>query len=180
MGKYSDEELMAWIKDEEIQSRASRLRRLRFLTEEFDEGYRLSPGIALVYEEEAKLSFYHGAFISTIVLVQMAIEETIRATLHDAGLDWAREDKSIGFFKLTEEAFDRKLITRGMRDSFHRLRSDVRNKYMHPGSWEVGLDLGRFPERGIAKVEEEARFAIRVMADTLRQGLGPFKSLDRM
>lgn len=180
MTKYSDEGLTAWIENDEALSRESRLERLRFLTDEFDEGYRLSPGIAVAYEEEAKLCFYHGAFISTIVLVQMAVEETIRATLYDAGMDWAREDRSIGFFRLIEEAYQRKLIRRDMRDSYHRLRSDIRNKYMHPKSWKVSLDIGRFPEQDIPKAEEEARFAVRVMAETLRQGLGPFRPLELM
>ena len=68
MKPYSDSRLRKMINASNKVEFEGRFERLKFLTSVQDEGFMLTPALALAYYEEAKLCWYHGAFVATIII----------------------------------------------------------------------------------------------------------------
>ena len=142
----SDDELDQLIDEANENTRSGRLERLRFL---FSEEYpnRL-PVEALAYEyyQEARLCWYMGAFVATIVMSQLAFEELLRSHYRVAEGVGRNLDDHI---KVDEAGF-KDLIKQSEADGWlhpeetallSRIRKDFRNPYVHPHDFDVGNRL---------------------------------------
>ena len=109
--------------------------------------YFSSPVPAYWYYEEAINCYYHGNFIATIVLSQVALEERLRnffrvsnynkfVTGRKCNLD------EVGFADLINEAIFINLISPTEGDSLHHLRKDLRNIYVHSKDRDLKTKVG--------------------------------------
>jgi len=131
-----ESEIRRLISEGDQRSYNSRLERLRFLLS--IERQKPFPISALVseYYEEARLCWYFGAFISTIVMVQLSFEELFRAHYRAAKgvggeLNSGKKVDNASFFDLIEEAKNDKWISLDEANLLHNFRKNIRNPYVH-------------------------------------------------
>jgi len=164
-----------------------RFERLRFLLSiEDQESFPTSP---LVYEyyEEARLCWYVGAFVATIVMVQLSFEELLRSHYRIAKgiggkLNCGKKVDQASFSDLIDEAYNDNWISKGEAKLLHNLRKNIRNPYVHVKDIKVNSD-GKPNQKGpnfftqylkiIAPeviggdVENEAKEAIKLLVTIL-------------
>ena len=133
----NDAELLRMISDANDHAISGRLERLRFLmTNESNEPTPFS-GLAHEYFEEARLCWYVGAFVATIVLTQLALEESLRSHFRvvcgvQGTLPNGKSVDQAGFADLINESYSSGLVSENEKDQLHKLRRDFRNPYVHP------------------------------------------------
>ncbi len=76
---YSDEKLEQLMRSADERAHEGRFERLRFLLSRKDRNPAPVDALAQEYYEEACLCWYLGAFVATIVMSQLALEEMLRA-----------------------------------------------------------------------------------------------------
>ena len=136
MLNYTDGEIEQLIDEANKRAHAGRVERLKALLSTQSQDAFPAPGLALEYYEEARLCWYAGAFVSTIIMTQLAFEELIRSHYRvakgvDGSLDWGKKVNDAGFFDLINEAEKDGWILRSEAESLHTLRKSLRNPYVH-------------------------------------------------
>ena len=124
MHGYSDSEIERLIDDGNKRTHAGRLERLKVLLSTQSQDAFPSPGLALEYYEEARLCWYVGAFVSTIIMTQLAFEELLRSHYRVAkavggSLDCGKKVNEAGFFDLINEAEKDGWILQSEAESLH-------------------------------------------------------------
>jgi len=106
---WEESEIRRLIHEQEDRSFPGRLERLRFLLSIQKQPPFPSPRLAYEYYEEARLCWYVGAFVASIVMVQLAFEELLRSHYRVAKgvggkLDCGKKVDDAGFANLINEA----------------------------------------------------------------------------
>ncbi len=134
--QYLDSKLEQLIKAANDSAQKGRLDRFRLLmvTEDVD----LTPmdGLAYEYYQEARLCWYMGAFVATIVMSQLTFEQMLRAHYRVANgvggtLDRGKKVDNATFADLIDQAVDDAWVDQQEAEALHRLRRDIRNPYVH-------------------------------------------------
>jgi hypothetical protein len=76
----TDDELLAWLEEDDALRRPDRAARLRLVHEEYGtQGMRVFPGgpVSAQAFEEAKEAYVHGLFVSCIVMSQLCLEQLL-------------------------------------------------------------------------------------------------------
>ena len=151
-----------------------RVQRYSFLWEEFGPpaDVLLVGGITSMFAlDELKRSYAYGNFMATVLLAQVFIEQSLGGSYSLAGND-AVAEKS--FADLVDAALQDGRITPPLAETLHGLRR-IRNPYTHHiGGFGKRSYMGRLVEAEFTAPEdlvvEDAKFAIRAVADYLRNG----------
>ena len=126
----TDDELLAWLEEDDALRRPDRVARLRLVREEYGtQGIRVFPGgpVSAQAFEEAKEAYIRGLFVSCIVMSQLCLEQMLGGLFRLA----LREDLRRGGAAIVlAEAHRAGFITDGEFALFERLRH-VRNPYAH-------------------------------------------------
>ncbi len=170
------------ISEMDEQATAGRLERLRFLLENGDTESAPFAGLAYEYSEEARLCWYVGALVATIVMTQLCFEETLRAYFRMAlgvrgTFSNGKPVDSAGFADLIEEACTSGLISDTEKSDLTSLRH-TRNPYVHPRDTDTRHDPPRpdffvqhlkivAPDLVGQSVEDEAQRAILLLVQSL-------------
>jgi hypothetical protein len=124
-------DLVAWLSNDDEESRPGRAERLAFLIEHFgteERGMMFYGGVVAVQAfDEMRLCYLHGLFVSCVVVAQIVIEHTLARMLSLVGRD---DLERAQFQKLLEEALAERVISQAEFDSLDELRR-LRNPYTH-------------------------------------------------
>lgn len=136
MQNYSDGEIERLMDEANERAHAGCLKRLRVLLSTQSQDTFPAPGLALEYHEEARLCWYVGAFVSTIIMTQLAFEELLMSHYRvangvGASLDCGKKVDKAGFFDLINKAQRDGWISQGEAESLNTLRKSLRNPYVH-------------------------------------------------
>jgi hypothetical protein len=179
----NENELLKMIENANERAFEGRQRRLKFLLEnERDEKVAFS-GLAYEYYEEARLCWYNGAFVATIIMSQLALEETFRSYFRVVGgvqgnLFLGRKVDSSGFSELKKEALLNGIISESESQLLNKLRVNFRNPYVHSKDINVqnnntksNFEIQHLkivaPELIEKSSEEEAKESIFILNDLL-------------
>jgi hypothetical protein len=170
------DDLNAQVVEADKRARAGRIARLEWLQPETPLQSYPVPSLAHEYFEEARLCWYVGAFVATILLVQLAFEELLRSHYRVARgvggkLDSRKSVNSVGFAELIQQGKGDGLLSPSEADGLSSLRR-CRNPYIHtkdvggkrkqPTFLDQTLKIsGR--ELGGLGVEDEAREAMKLL-----------------
>jgi len=140
-----DENLEQLIHDGDKRSYNGRLERLKFLLSIESQNEYPASALAHEYFEEARLCWYVGAFVATIVMVQLSFEELLRSHYRVAKgiggkLRSGKEVNNAGFYELINEAENDGYISRQEAESLHGLRKNIRNPFVHVKDIEVNAN----------------------------------------
>lgn len=179
---WKDKEIRRLIVEGDERSYNGRLERLKFLLSiEGQETFPI-PALVLEYYEEARLCWYMGAFIATIIVALLSFEELLRSHYRVAKgiggkLNCGKKVDQASFFDLIDEAQSDNWISEEEANSLHNLRRNIRNPYVHTGDVKINSngepDLRRLnfltqylkikaPEVMGSDVENEAKEAIQL------------------
>ncbi|MCL0057655.1 hypothetical protein M1N05_01105 [Dehalococcoidales bacterium] len=134
---YKDEELEELMRGADERAHNGQLERLRFLLSRQDPNPAPVDTLAHEYFEEARLCWYVGAFVATIVMSQLALEEMLRAHYRR----WKGVDGKLNEDLKVDEASFLDLISQAEADGWlsseeaallNKIRKDLRNPYVHP------------------------------------------------
>lgn len=144
----SHEELEQLIRDANERAHNGRLERLGILLSEADLDPAPFPGLAYEYYEEARLCWYVGAFVATIVMSQLALEEVLRShyrvTKSVGGrLNNLKKVDRAGFADLIRQAEHDGWISSEEAIGLDKLRKNLRNPYVHPKDVSKKNDLSK-------------------------------------
>jgi len=133
---YSDAEIEQLVEDANKRAHDGRLERLRFLLSTQSQDAFPAPALAYEFYEEARLCWYVGAFVATIIMTQNAFEELLRSHYRVAkgvggNLDCGKKVNEAGFFDLINEAEEEGWISGSEAKAIHTLRKKLRNPYVH-------------------------------------------------
>lgn len=184
---WEDSEIRSLILEGDERSYNGRFECLRFLLSiEDQESFPIS---ALVpeYYEEARLCWYVGAFVATIVMVQLSFEELLRSHYRvakgiDGKLNCSKKVNQANFSDLIDEAYNDNWISEEGAKLLHNLRKNIRNPYVHVRDVKVNGDEKtdrkrpnfftqylkiKAPEVIGCDVENEAKEAIQLLVTLL-------------
>jgi hypothetical protein len=118
------------------QSHIGRLNRLKFLLSIEGPDEFPTPVLAGEYYEEARLCWYAGAYVATIVMVQLSFEELLRShyrALKGIGgkLRINKKIDNARFYDLINEAENNKWVTKEEAKLLHSFRKNIRNPFVH-------------------------------------------------
>lgn len=138
MSNLEDNKIKEMIKNSEIKEFEGRLQRLKYLISIHKDIYLPYPSLCEEYYEEARLCWYNGAFVASILMVQLTFEELFRSYFRmsygvNAELRFYKEKIKVdnaSFYVLIEEACLCGWINNNERNELHRLRR-IRNPYVH-------------------------------------------------
>lgn len=180
---YEDEELEQLIRGADERAHEGQVERLRFLL--FRQDPNPAPIDALAYEyfEEARLCWYVGAFVATIVMSQLALEEMLRAHYRrwkgvDGKLNERLKVDEASFSDLISQAEADGWLSRDEAAQLNRIRRDLRNPYVHPHdlntsnvfakpNWLRQLIKITASQLGENGAEDEARQSIGALVELL-------------
>lgn len=145
-GQYTDSELTSMIVDANERAQIGRLARLRYLTDLEDTSTGPVDALALEYDEEARLCWYMGAFIASIIMTQMAFEELLRShyrVTNGVGGDLNNHVSvdMAGFAALVEQAKSDGWLSIKEKIALDTLRKEYRNPYVHPHDQKSQEDM---------------------------------------
>lgn len=131
-----ESEISRLIHEEQERSFSGRLERLRFLLSTQKQPPFPCPRLAYEYYEEARLCWYVGAFVATILMVQLAFEELLRSHYRVAKgvggrLGSGKKVDDAGFSNLINQATNDMYISDREARSLHDLRKNLRNPWVH-------------------------------------------------
>jgi len=142
---WENSKIRSLILEGDERSYNGRFERLRFLLS--IENQEPFPIPALVYEyyEEARLCWYMGAFVATIVMVQLLFEELLRSHYRVAKgiggkLNCGKKVDQANFSDLIDEAYNDNWILEEEAKLIHNLRKNIRNPYVHVKDIKVNND----------------------------------------
>ena len=138
MSNLEDKEIKEMIKNSDIKEFEGRFQRLKYLISIHKDIYLPYPSLCEEYNEEAKLCWYNGAFVASILMVQLTFEELFRSYFRmiygvNGELRFYKEKIKVdnaSFYALIEEACLCGWINNNERDELHGLRK-IRNPYVH-------------------------------------------------
>ncbi len=138
MSNLEDNEIKEMIKNSDIKEFEGRLQRIKYLISIHKDIYLPYPSLCEEYYEEAKLCWYNGAFVASILMVQLTFEELFRSYFRmsygvNGELRLYKEKIKVdnaSFNVLIEEAYLCGWIKDNGRNELHRLRR-IRNPYVH-------------------------------------------------
>jgi len=182
----NESELRKLIHKADQRSYCGRLERLKFLFGIEKQSGFPAPPLAVEYYEEARLCWYVGAFVATILMTQLAFEELMRShyrVVKGVGgkLIFNKKIKKVDdttFFDLIEAAKNDKWISKAEANELHNLRKNIRNPYVHVKNFKISkngkpnLKKPNFfiqylkikaPELIRYDVEDEAKDAIKIL-----------------
>ncbi len=127
----------AKINESNRREHEGRATRLDYLLSIQTEDYGPYDALALAYYEEARLCWYNGAYVATIVMSQLALEEMLRAHYRviDYSIIYEPQNVHYGnstFYQLTQKAETDHWLTPQEARAFHKLRREFRNPFVHP------------------------------------------------
>ena len=181
---YTETQIKELMRQATRRSYAGRLARLSFLLPLcVQDGFPV-PVLAYEYYEEARLCWYMGAFVATIIMAQLSFEELIRSHYRGSQgvggvLKCGKSVDKAGFYDLVKEAENDKWLEKQDAQLLHNLRKNMRNAFVHAKDIEVGqngkpvIDRPNFFTQGLkvhaptvlgTSVEDEAREAVRLLA----------------
>lgn len=133
---YSESEIKKLIFEADKQSYSGRLERWKWLLSIEDQEAFPAPALAVEYYEEARLCWYAGVFVSTIIMVQIAFEELLRSRYRSAKrfggkLNSGKKIDDAGFYDLIYEFKTCGWISCDEAKSLNNLRKNIRNPYVH-------------------------------------------------
>lgn len=179
---YKDEELEELMRGADERAHNGRLERLRFLLARQDPNPAPVEALAHEYFEEARLCWYTGAFVATIVMSQLALEEMLRAHYRlckgvDGKLNERLKVDEASFSNLINQAETDGWLSREEATQLNRIRRDFRNPYVHLHDLDTSNDLFAKPNflRQLIKItaaqlagngaEDEARRSISALVE---------------
>lgn len=185
--QWEESEIKTLIVEGDERSYNGRFERLRFLLLiEDQEPFPISVLVSEYYEE-ARLCWYVGAFVATIVMVQLSFEELLHSHYRMAKgiggrLNCGKKVDQSSFSDLIEEGQNDNWILEGEAKALHNLRKNIRNPYVHVKDIKITSDgkpdLRRHnfftqhlkikaPEVMGCNVENEAKEAIQLLVTLL-------------
>ena len=163
-----------------------RFKRLKFLLSVEDQNPFPISALAFEYYEEARLCWYMGAFVATIVMVQLSFEELLRSHYRvvkgiDGKLSCGKKVDKTNFSDLIDEAHNDSLISEEEAILLNDLRKNIRNPYVHVKDIKVNCEGKpnrktdfftqylkiKAPEVVGCDVEGEARRSVQVLVTLL-------------
>lgn len=168
------DDLKAQVVEADERARVGRIARLGWLQSGTSLQSYPVPALAHEYFEEARLCWYVGAFISTILMVQLAFEELLRShyrVVRGVGgkLDSGKRVDSAGFAELIKQGSRDTFLSTAEAGDLSALRR-CRNPYVHtrdvegkgPSFFDLTVRISA-PELAGVGVEDEARKAIKLL-----------------
>ena len=136
MGLYTDSELRDMILEQDKRIFDGRLDRLRYLMSITPNNEVTPfPSLVLAYYEEARLCWYHGAYVAAIVMTQMAFEELIRSHYRSIGVKklplTGKPPDDANFVQLIKQAEQDGYLRENEVREIDKIRKDYRNRYVH-------------------------------------------------
>jgi len=133
--EYADEELIKLIRQSNERAFRGRKERLRLLLSKEDKRRFPAEALAKEYYEEARLCWYIGAFVATILMSHLTLEETLRSHYRRAKGVGGRLSKhkkvdEATFNELIDQALGGGFISSNQARALHKLRR-LRNPYQH-------------------------------------------------
>jgi len=184
--QWDDSEIRKLLLEGDKRSYNGRFKRLRFLLSTEDQDAFPISALAYEYYEEARLCWYMGAFVATIVMIQLSFEELLRSHYRMAKgiggkLSCGKKVDQVNFSDLISEAHNDGLISEEEAKLLHNLRKNIRNPYVHPRDIKVNLNEKpnrktdfftqylkiKAPEVVGYDVEDEAKGAVQVLVTLL-------------
>jgi len=167
------------VKEKEKSEFDEKIKRLRFLISNATDEYIPMPSLAFQYFEEARLCYYHGAFIATIFMVHLAFEELLRNHYRiireqkEKLTSKMRGTISIDeatFLELIDEAKRDNYITQKEAEKLHQLRK-LRNKFQHTkdvSPYRTNLEDSWFAQdlKIRTRIDKDAEWAINLLFTT--------------
>jgi hypothetical protein len=155
-------------------SQQERASRLRFIKEEFGPpvDMLLVGGLPSMFAiQEMKHSFVVGNFMAKVLLAQAFVEHFLGGSFILGGDD---STATSGFARLVDQSLSRGELSIELAERLHELRR-MRNPYSHPSPGMTPRSyMGRLVEKNIYDpeklAEQDARFALQVVVDFLRNG----------
>jgi hypothetical protein len=116
-----------------------RVWRTKKVLSSIDDGNFIGSALSAAYYEEARWCWISGAYVATILMTQMALEEGLRSHFRfsrekDAHFPKGVTLNSATFYHLIERAKAEGWISPTRAKDFHRLRKMLRNPYVHTRS----------------------------------------------
>lgn len=168
------DDLRTKVVESDERARAGRITRLEWLQSGDSLQNYPVPALAHEYFEEARLCWYVGAFISTILMVQLAFEEFLRSQCRVARgvggkLDSGKSVDLAGFAELIQQGRKDDFLSISEANELSALRKS-RNPYVHtkdvggkgPSFFDLTIRISA-PELVGVGVEDEARNAIKLL-----------------
>lgn len=180
MAGYTDDQIKSMVEESDGNEFEDRFTRLKFLISIEGEWFMTAPALATAYYEEARLCWYNGAFVATIIMAQLALEELIRSHYRQAGFDMKlHSGKSVdaaSFAELIDQALSDEYITEEEGKNMHEIRK-YRNPYVHIKDAKIkgkkqDLESANFITQGLKiyspelfeiSVEDEAKAVLQIM-----------------
>jgi hypothetical protein len=130
-------------------SKGGRIERLKLLMSCENEDGFYCPHLCHEYYQEARLCWFCGAFVATIIMVQLSFEELIRSHYRvgcgtNGRLSTEKKVDDAGFYELINETESDGYITEQEAKSLNQLRKDLRNPYVHVK--DTSLDTSGKPD----------------------------------
>lgn len=179
MTPSSDFEIERMVRESHEHSLSEKVSRLKFLFAHQKEDAFPGPMLACLYYDEARLCWVSGAFVATIIVVQLAFEELFRNHYRvvcgvEGSLKSGRKVDLVGFAELVSECEQDGLLSFEEVQVFTDLRKKLRNPYVHvkdskpsktgnESSFITQMLKISAPELVGASVEHEAQFAIKLL-----------------
>ncbi len=138
MSTSKDDEIKRMIKNSDNKEFEARFQRLKYLISIHKDIYLPYPSLCKEYYEEARLCWYDGVFVASILMTQLAFEELFRSYFRmsygvNGELRFYKEKNKVdnaSFYVLIEEACLCGWINNNERNELHKLRR-IRNPYVH-------------------------------------------------
>jgi Domain of unknown function (DUF4145) len=161
------------IREANDRTQGGRLDRLKYLFQVEDKEGFPADHLALEYYEEARLCWFVGAFVASIVMSQLAFEELLRSHYRvvkgvRGNLGSGKELDQAGFNDLIIEAGQDGWISPEETTVLHGIRK-VRNPYVHPKDVDKREDFFTqtikivHPELLGSGTENEARETVKLL-----------------
>ncbi|MCD6513196.1 MAG: hypothetical protein J7K61_06315 [Thermoplasmata archaeon] len=143
--QWKDDEIKNLILKGDERSYNGRFERLKSLLSIQDQRPFHVPALVDEYYEEARLCWYAGAFVATIVMVQLSFEELLRSHYRVAKgvggkLNCGKKIDRASFSDLIDEAYNDGWISEEEAKLLHNLRKNIRNPYVHVKDIKVDSD----------------------------------------
>ena len=155
MARYDKEEIRKHAIKADSDDLEDKVERWAYIMELQYDGYIAAPVVPYLYYGEAKYCWYHGDYIATIVLAQMALEDLLRHHFIVAKQGKFLSGKTTDgatFARLIDEALAEGYIEKDEAEQLHYLRKQLRNPYVHNDSGDVKVNLednGNFKETSV-------------------------------
>lgn len=142
------DEMHRLISEGDKQSYDGRLERLEFLFSVENRDPFPAPALAIEYYEEARLCWYVGAFVATIIMTQLTFEELLRSHYRvvkgvSGKLNCSRSINEARFYDLINEAENEGWVSHEEAKSLHMLRKNLRNPYVHVKDIKIKSDKNK-------------------------------------